>query len=251
MHSVGTIFDMGTLVQILRKEWHVIRAAPWSFITVWVLAIGIGFAAVRSYYKDKLTDGEKRASQWKSDADYWKEVAARPKECPPDKSTPSPSNPVKTDKPKPISEHLPIQQNCDGGNCATSIGQQGGITAGQINLGPPPLKLVYSIRELHDEEQPVFGFDRKKCPIITHMRIVPNQSVPPPVRVALDFTLPVSKIETTVEGVGTVMRGGPFTVGLHAISGPVSPGIGPSNPLIVEVCSERSVQLTDEPQLVN
>jgi hypothetical protein len=29
----------------------------------------------------------------------------------------------------------PISQDCGGGNCAASIGQQGGITAGQVNLG--------------------------------------------------------------------------------------------------------------------
>lgn len=31
----------------------------------------------------------------------------------------------------------PISQQCQGGNCAISIGQQGGITAGTVNLAPP------------------------------------------------------------------------------------------------------------------
>jgi type IV secretory pathway VirB10-like protein len=32
----------------------------------------------------------------------------------------------------------PMQQDCGGGNCAQSTGQQGGVTAGQINIGTPP-----------------------------------------------------------------------------------------------------------------
>jgi hypothetical protein len=32
----------------------------------------------------------------------------------------------------------PITQDCGGGNCAASVGQQGGITAGQINVGAVP-----------------------------------------------------------------------------------------------------------------
>jgi hypothetical protein len=36
----------------------------------------------------------------------------------------------------------PIQQDCGGGNCAASVGQQGGITAGQINIAPPDRHLT-------------------------------------------------------------------------------------------------------------
>jgi hypothetical protein len=145
----------------------------------------------------------------------------------------------------------PLTQDCGGGNCAASVGQQGGITAGQINIGPPPLKLEYSLHTLLSDEKAAFGFDRNKCPVVTHLRIVPNQSVPPPVRVALDFNYPVTQIATTIENVGSIMSGGPFTVGIHAISEPISPGIGPHNPLIVEVCSDIPVTMTGEPHLVN
>jgi hypothetical protein len=151
----------------------------------------------------------------------------------------------------PSTSPSPIRQDCGGGNCAVSVGQKGGITAGVLNLGPPPLKLEYSVHTVLGDEKPTFGFDRSKCPDITHLRIVPNQSVPPPVRVALDFDHPIKEIATTIEGVGAVMGGGPFTVGSHAVSSPISPGIGPHNPLIVEVCSDTAVNLTGEPRLVN
>lgn len=41
---------------------------------------------------------------------------------------------------KPTAPKTPppeISQDCGGGNCAASVGQQGGITAGVLNLGPP------------------------------------------------------------------------------------------------------------------
>jgi hypothetical protein len=37
-------------------------------------------------------------------------------------------------QPGPAPEQLPIRQDCGGGNCAASVGQQGGVTAGQINV---------------------------------------------------------------------------------------------------------------------
>ena len=95
-------------------------------------------------------------------------------------------------------------------------------------------------------------WDRAKCPVVTHLRIVPNQSVPPPITVALDFDLPVTEIATMVEGVGGFESGGPFKIGIHAESSPISsPGIGPRNPLIAEVCSASPVKLTSEPTLLN
>lgn len=38
-----------------------------------------------------------------------------------------------------------VSQECaPGANCAVSNGQQGGITAGQINIGPPPMEIKFS-----------------------------------------------------------------------------------------------------------
>jgi hypothetical protein len=141
-----------------------------------------------------------------------------------------------------------IQQ---GPRSALSIGQQGGITAGTVNLGPPPLKLQYSFRTLSDNDTATFGFDRTKCPVVSHIRIVPNQSVPPLVSVALDFDQPVTEIATTIEGVNG--HGG-WSIQCWfpcCIKAQLLPGIGPHNPLIVEVCSSTPVSLKGGPHLVN
>lgn len=165
--------------------------------------------------------------------------------------TPAPSATAKatTTKKKPKNQGKiktgDIKQGCG----AIQVG--GDSNQANVNCGPPPLKLEYSIQTLDSREQGSFLFDPAKCPVRTHMRITPNQSVPPPIRVAVDFDHPVSEIATTIENVGAIMGGGPFTIGLHAVSSPISPGIGPHNPLIVEVCSDVPVKLMGEPQLVN
>lgn len=86
--------------------------------------------------------------------------------------------------------------------------------------------------------------------MVSHIRIAPNQSVRPPISVALDFDQPVAEIATTIEGVNGLMGGGPFSVGFHAVA-QLLPGIGPHNPLIVEVCSSTPVSLKGGPHLVN
>jgi hypothetical protein len=149
----------------------------------------------------------------------------------------------KAKTPEPITS----APNCPNGICPTApnFGVQ------TVNNGPPPLKLEYSFKTLTEEETPAFGFERDKCPVVTHLRIVPNQAVPPPIRVALDFDYPVTNIATTIENVGGLMGGGPFTLGMHPISSPISPGISPHHALVVEVCSAVTVKLTGEPHLVD
>lgn len=45
----------------------------------------------------------------------------------------------------PVSTPVPPSQGCaPGANCAQSVGQQGGITAGEVNFGPPPIKIRFS-----------------------------------------------------------------------------------------------------------
>jgi hypothetical protein len=139
-----------------------------------------------------------------------------------------------------------IDQQSNGG-CSPNI--VGG--ANTVNCGAPPVKLEYSFQTLLTTDKALFGFDRSICPIVSRLRIVPNQSVPPPIRVVLDFDQPISNIATTIENVGATMGGGPYRLGLHAISSPISPGIGPHHPLIVEVCSDTVVKLTGEPHLVD
>jgi hypothetical protein len=177
----------------------------------------------------------------------------QPSTAPPVPRTPSPS-PSTSPKPAATKGHKKNRDKIETGDIKQGCGaiQVGGESnQASVNCGPPPLKLEYSFQTLNSGEQGSFSFDAAKCPVRTHMRIIPNQSVPPPIRVALDFDQLVSEIETTIENVGAMMGGGPFTVGLHAISSPISPGIGPHNPLIVEVCSDVPIKLTGEPHLVN
>jgi len=65
---------------------------------------------------------------------------------------------TKTDAPS----QPPIQQDCEGGNCAASVGQQGGITAGQINVNAP-IPPVYAFTE-----EAVASDNRKKINVHIH-----------------------------------------------------------------------------------
>jgi hypothetical protein len=216
----------------------------WIAIAVALISLGISVAAFYYFFHPRVVEKivEKPVEK----------IVEKPvsQPCPKPDSPPKPSK--KTSDKKAQEEKPPIQQDCGGGNCAASVGQQGGITAGQINIGSPPLKLEYSVHMLQGDEKAAFNFDRQECPVVTHIRIIPNQSVPPPISVALDFDQPITKIGTTIEGAGGITGGGRFRVGLHAISSPIdSPGIGPHYPLIVEVCSATPVNLIGEPHLVN
>jgi hypothetical protein len=63
---------------------------------------------------------------------------------------------TKRDKSKDDAAQTPQRLDCGGGNCAVSTGQQGGITAGQIN--------VTSVRSLTPEEKTQLTNDLKKKP---------------------------------------------------------------------------------------
>jgi hypothetical protein len=167
-------------------------------------------------------------------------VGQQPKITTPKRPAQSKDNSVRVDGEARISQQTtgPCSPNMIGGE-------------NTVNCGPPPLHLEYTFQTLPPDEAAYFSFNRAKCLVVTHMRIVPNQSVPPPVRVALDFDYPVTEIATTIENVGATEGGGPFAVGLHAVSAPISPGIGPSHALIVEVCSARKVNLIGDPHLVD
>jgi hypothetical protein len=57
-------------------------------------------------------------------------------------------------------QQLPIKQDCGGGNCAASVGQQGGITAGALTITPLP-------RELSPEQKSAIktAIEGKTCKI--------------------------------------------------------------------------------------
>ena len=68
---------MLALLEKLKQEWHVIRAAPWSFSIVCLVVIVACWSGFHYAYQEKLADSDRRATQWKGDADYWKEIANR------------------------------------------------------------------------------------------------------------------------------------------------------------------------------
>jgi hypothetical protein len=68
-----------------RKEGEVIRGAPFSFIIVCVVAIGILWGSFHHVYKGKLDDAHEQtdgwrntAGRWQSDVEFWKDAASRP-----------------------------------------------------------------------------------------------------------------------------------------------------------------------------
>jgi len=70
---------MFALLDRMKKEWAVIKGAPFSFVIVCVIAIGLCFSGFRWIYREKLVESEKRGQQWKTDVEYWKDLASRPK----------------------------------------------------------------------------------------------------------------------------------------------------------------------------
>jgi hypothetical protein len=161
------------LLEKLRKEQHVIKAAPWSFAIVCVVALALCFAGFKWYYRGRLADSESLAQHWKSDADYWKDMAShqpKPAGKSPETQTPAtsrkkseidaetkPSTPTTRSSASQLSQ-APARANLRRQNEGTaiggvvlnagsippasvfSIGQQGGITAGTVNnFGPPPI----------------------------------------------------------------------------------------------------------------
>lgn len=117
------------------------------------------------------------------------------------------------------------------------------------NCEQPLLVLTHSLRPVIPPDKGLFQFKPEECSLKTQIRIVPNQKVPPPIQVSLDFDNPVTKIAATVENVSTLTTGGVNRAGLHALASIGSPGIGPNNALLVEVCSDLPVKLIAPPRV--
>ena len=127
---------MVALLEKLKKEWHVIRAAPWSFLIVCAVATTTIGGTFRYIYREKLADSDRRTTQWKNDAEYWKDMANRPKD---EKQK---DNPQAVAPSKPILEgHKkmpPPTQNAPGG---INVGRDLTGTA-IVNNVPPPLTMT-------------------------------------------------------------------------------------------------------------
>jgi hypothetical protein len=79
-------------------------------------------------------------------------------DCPKPTRAKLPANKTKSTTSAPPQQ--PETQFCEGGNCAQTSGQTGGITAGQINLGPPPMKIKFSTESV-TSTKPEFSYETK------------------------------------------------------------------------------------------
>jgi hypothetical protein len=141
---------MIALLEKLKTEWHVIRATPWSFLIVCAVAVATIGGGFRYAYREKLADSDRRANQWKSDADYWKDVASHPRA--PEKFD---NNVAQASQPKPVKKASPkMADSVSAQNSipAPTINAPGGIpiTGGTvsnptvINNGPPLARLSFT-----------------------------------------------------------------------------------------------------------
>jgi hypothetical protein len=150
-----------------------------------------------------------------------------------------------TDRPKAQQPQVVI--NAPGG--IPIVGNQGTVNSPTVNnYETVPLELTASIHVVTPSEKGLF-FDSIACPVHTQVRIVPNQKISPPLTISLEFDNPVTNMAAKVEGANSGMAGGPFRNGIHAMTTVVSPGTGPNNPLIVEVCSALPVRLVAPPRV--
>ena len=82
------------------------------------------------------------------------------------------------------------------------------------------------------------------------MTVLPNQSVPPPFDLVLDFDKPVASVGVWVAGASTMLLGGPDTVssGTHTVT-PMNTRFSPQHPLLVTVYSKQPIKLTKAPDI--
>jgi len=141
-------------VDRLKKEWHTIKGAPYSFSIVTIILISVCLLAFGAYYDHRMDLLRESESHWKGNAEYWKDQASHPKaqDCPssPPAVTSSPSaKPQKqTRKETSPTTQLP-QQSCPNGICI------GGNNAGNPtvnNFGPTTPKIAWSADKDHSQK---------------------------------------------------------------------------------------------------
>lgn len=129
-----------------------IKASPWHFGLLCVIAISVSWVSIGHTYKDKLQDARDEATnwkdtadRWKSDAEFWKENSTHPIGAGKTVPEPKPDTNSHTKSPTPnphnpkTSENHPNQVVGPG-----SIGIQGNNSGNNTvnNLGPPPLVIT-------------------------------------------------------------------------------------------------------------
>lgn len=104
--------DLKSVIETAKKEGHMIRAAPFSFLTVCAVAVGLFWWGFSSQYSGKLksanntADGWKNSSEmWQSESNYWKNQAD--KKNPPYAVVPgSPTVSGRAEPTKTVQNHL-------------------------------------------------------------------------------------------------------------------------------------------------
>jgi hypothetical protein len=132
----------------------------------------------------------------------------------------------------------PIEQECGGGNCAASLGQQGGVTAGQINLGPPPVTFAYKVEDVASTKTK-YAFEKK-------VSITTNRPFSPATLALFcdadveEMEAGFSKLAMMNESEG-VDRNNKKHVFIHFDT----PAIEPNVPLVVRLWSNAKVTVTN------
>lgn len=85
-----------------------IKGAPFAFTFVCVVAVSACLGGFRWFYHEKLTESETLANHWKSEADYWRDVASHPSQTsPPAATQPVQGKPI---PPKIVTRTLPAPE---------------------------------------------------------------------------------------------------------------------------------------------
>jgi hypothetical protein len=150
----------------LRKEWHVIEGAPFSFFIACVVMSLASFFFTRFGYKEKLDDAHELIEHWKGDADYWKDMASHvtygqnglpePANSTTDPKKTAPTVPMKSAPSKPASKNplpnhalistqvptLPVPQPTVSAPNGIAIGGNNSGTNTVTNIGALPRTLT-------------------------------------------------------------------------------------------------------------
>jgi hypothetical protein len=252
---------MVALIERLKKEWHVIKGAPFSFLVVCAIAIGLIWGGFRFLYHDKLTESDKRAEQWKSDTEYWKDVASRPKatEVIANVSpTPVPlmlKHARMFEVPKMIPTPTPVIAQII--NAAGGIPITGGNVSNPtvINNGPPPPRVAF--REEVTAPLPADHSSEK----VIKIHVITDNPIPG-LKIGLVFSGPITTTKPTDQasqddpiiknaaiqqfrwGGGLVRRGVeiPNSVGVEVLAPEM---FTPGQELIITVRSKQDVHLVE------
>jgi|SRR6266849_4229434 len=144
-------------------------------------------------------------------------------------------------KPTPApSQALPVSQECaPGASCAQSSGQQGGITAGTINVGPPPLTFRWTVKDV-PSTKPDLAFEKQIS--------VTASTLFTPVSIGVACDSDIESIDSQFEGNGVYLNQRSGTDDNNKKMGFVSfdsPAMTPERPLFIWIWSKTPLKVLD------